>query len=206
MADDLENLMLVYSRRGVRDWRMHAAADLRKKAGECLLNAVAEDEGEVEWAIGSRRTVSRFIPMPRSGYKGKGFEWCFFLPVKASGKLASLALFILVNRARKDSVAFRFEGSGRGRHAYSHIQLTSKLPIGVAGENVVLREWLPVSYPAFPVRARNRTEMFLAMMTAVHGYSGGVDVLIEEIFQGTGRPNYARKYREVLENMLVKLE
>ena len=212
MPNDLDDLMRVYSRRGVTDWNQ-ATPVLRMKAEECLLNQIATDEGEVESAIDSPSTVRKFIPMPCYGPKKKGFEWSFFSRIMRSGQMISLVLFILVNRARKDSVAFRFEGSAEGPHGYSHVQLTSKLPeLGLAAsssEDEVswgVPRWLPASYPAFPIVARNWTEMFLSMMTAVHGYNGGVDSLINEIFQQAGRVKDAQKYMEVLDSVLVKLD
>ncbi len=204
--------MLVYSIRGVTDWNQ-AKPILRKKAEECLRNQIATDEGEVKSVINSPSTVRKFIPMPRHGPKQRGFDWSFFLPRKKDGQMMSLVLFILVNQARKDSVAFRFESSARGPHGYSHVQLTSKLPelklAASSSENEVswgVPQWLPASYPAFPVVARNWTEMFLSMMTAVHGYKGGVDGLIKEIFQQAERLNDARKYMKALDSVLVKLD
>lgn len=213
MPNDLEDLMLVYSIRGVTDWNQ-ATPILRMKAEECLLNRIVTDEGEVESVINSPSTVRKFIPMPRYGRKKKGFEWSFFFPgMGRGGQMTSLVLFILVNRARKDSVAFRFEGSAGGPHGYSHVQLTSKLPelglVASSSEDEVswgVPQWLPASYPAFPIVARNWTEMFLSMMTAVHGYKGGVDDLIREIFQQAERLNDAQKYMKVLDSVLVKLD
>lgn len=206
MPNDLEDLMLVYSIHGVTDWNQ-ASPILRMKAEECLLNKIATDEGEVESVINSPSTVRKFIPMPRHGPKQRGFDWSFFLPRKKDGQMTSLVLFILVNQARKDSVAFRFESSAGGPHGYSHVQLTSKLPeLGLAASSWGVPQWLPASYPAFPIVARNWTEMFLSMMTAVHGYNGGVDDLIKEIFQQAERLNDAQKYMEVLNSVLVKLD
>lgn len=213
MLNELEDLMLVYSRRGVTDWNQ-ATPILRIKAEECLLNQIATDEEEVESAISSPSTVRKFIPMPRYGRRKKGFEWSFFFPkIGRGGQMTSLVLFILVSRATKKSVAFRFEGSARGPHGYSHVQLTSKLTeLGLgasSSEDEVswgVPRWLPTRYPAFPIVARNWTEMFLSMMTAVHGYNGGVDGLIREIFQQAGRPNDAGKYMEVLDSVVVKLD
>ena len=209
MPDDLTNLMLAYSQRGMREWS-NAKVGLKKVAMQCLFNGIAEGPADVDWTVGGRHSDPKFIPMPRCGFKG--FEWCFFLPKKVNGELRSLILFILVNCARRDCIAFRFEGSQRGRHGYAHLQLTSKLKNlgltatpGVDGQSQCLPEWLPDSYPAFPIPARNWTEMFLAMVTAVHGHSGGVDVLIQEIFQEVQRPHDARKCMNVLEKMLVKL-
>ena len=211
MPNDLKDLMSVYSRRGVNDWKNKAARGLRYLAGECLLHAIVEDDWEVARAIDGRPNERKFIPMPQHGYKG--FEWCFFLPKRVNGELKSLTLFILVNRARRNCMAFRFEGSSQGPHGYAHVQLTSNLeksglvlPAHVAGEGSCLLEWLPVSYPAFPIPAKNWTEMFLAMATAVHGRCGGIDVLIQEVFQEAQRAHGALRYKSMLDERLLKLD
>ena len=48
--------------------------------------------------------------------------------------------------------------------------------------------------------------MFLAMMTAIHGYCGGVDILIKEIFQETQYSKDASKYMDMVKAMLFKIE
>ena len=210
MPDELKNLMLAYSRRGMRDWK-NAEAGVKTTAIRCLFNAIAENEDQANWIIGGRHTNGpRFIPMPRHGRKG--YQWCFFLPKKANGELRSLVLFMLVNRERR-CIAFRFECSPTGSHGYSHIQLTSKLEkLGLVaapdddGLEPCVPPWLPDSYPAFPILARNWTEMFLAMMTAIHGHCGGVDVLIKEIFQETQYSKDASKYMDMVKAMLFKIE
>ena len=167
-----------------------------------LLNAIVEDDWEVSQVINGRRKDRKFIPMPQHGCGG--FEWCFFLPTETEGDLESLTLFILVDREERHCMAFRFECSAEGRHGYSHVQLTSRLKQGPKISGVPA--WLPDSYPAFPIRAGNWTEMFLAMLTAVHGYRGGVDKVITEIFQEVNRTKEADKYADVLAaRMLVKL-
>ena len=188
------------------DWKKDAKNDLRHKANVCLAYRLAQNDKDVRQAIYGGTEHRKFMPMPRHGYKG--FEWCFFLPMEAKGKLRSLALFILVNRARRNCMAFRFEKSSRGRHAYAHVQLTSKLKHSglpkkrVTSQSSCLLEWLPDSYPAFPIPAENWTEMFLAMATAVHGWHGGIDVLIQEIFQQGGEARHAREYMNLLANRL----
>ena len=110
MRDDLKKLMSAYSRRGVNDWKNEAAGGLRVAASGCLPNAIVEYDWEIGRVIDGRPQERKFIPMPRHGYKKKGFEWCFFLPKRVRGELKSLTLFILVNRARRDCLAFRFGG------------------------------------------------------------------------------------------------
>ena len=210
MPEDLKHLMSFYSRRGVNDWKNKAAGSLQYSARECLLHAIVEDDWEVSRAINGRPNERKFIPMPQHGYKG--FDWCFFLPKRVKGNLKSLTLFILVSSARKDCIAFRFEGSSRGPHGYAHVQLTSKLkksglvsPVQGAGESSCLVEWLPVSYPAFPIPAKNWTEMFLAMVTAVHGRYGGIDVLLQEVFQEAQCAYGAQRYKNMLDDRLFTL-
>ena len=212
MRDDLKKLMSAYSRRGVNDWKNEAAGGLRVAASGCLPNAIVEYDWEIGRVIDGRPQERKFIPMPRHGYKKKGFEWCFFLPKRVRGELKSLTLFILVNRARRDCLAFRFEGSSHGPHGYSHVQLTSKLsksglmmPAQIVVEKPCLPEWLPVSYPAFPIPATNWTEMFLAMATAVHGRYGGIDILLQEVLQEAQSTHCAHRYGAMLEERLFKL-
>ena len=133
------------------------------------------------------------------------------MPKKVRGELSSLILFILVDRD-KNSLAFRLECSSEGSHGYSHLQLTPKLEkLGLIGwgegdeQGGGLPKWLPDSYPAFPVPAENWTEMFLAMMTAVHGHRGGVDDLIKDILREENRAQDVRKYIDVLDKMLSRL-
>ena len=148
MPDELKNLLLAYSLRGMREW-IDATTELKDAASRCLVHAIAESEQQARWFIGCRRTTQTiFIPMPRHGCKG--FEWCFFLPTKVDSELVAVTLFILVNLAG-NCIAFRFECSTEGRHAYSHAQLTRRLRDGCPWPGVP--EWLPDSYPALPLPA-----------------------------------------------------
>ena len=213
MADNLEKLMRAYGHKGMRDWK-NAGDALQKTAMRCLGNRIAEHQQDVNLTVDGRHTVPQFIPMPRHG--GGDFEWCFFLPKKAGGRLESLLLFILVDRKRADNcIAFRFECSPEGRHGYSHVQLTSKLSkagLSAMGEvdarnlrDGFLPRWLPDGYPAFPVPAKDWTQMFLAMMTAVHGHQGGIDKLIRDLFGTELGTRDAQHYNKVLEKMLCKI-
>ena len=204
MDDGLGELMLLYSRRGLDEWN-GARSDLRQIALECLSAAgIVETEHEAEAVIEGSSCRGMFIPMPEAG---RGFERSFFLPSIEGDRLRALTLFLLVNRARRDCVAFRFECAERtgSRHGYTHVQLTRDLR--VAGRTNRLQgvpEWLPASYPAFPVPARDSLELFLAMATAVHGFPGGIDSLIVDLHQG-GRMDRAVGYQKKLRTMLAVL-
>ena len=217
MSNDLDELMWEYSIRGMEDWKNDAVDGLKKLAKKYLANAIVEEEWEVGPAIyggpsGEHKFI-KFIPTPKPG--DKGFEWSFFLPTREEGKIKSLILLLLVKpeEGKYTCVAFRFESSPLGSHGYSHVQLTSKLtksglPDQVVGEISCFPEWFPTSYPAFPVPARNWTGMFLSMATAIHGREGedGIYSLLREIFQGTMNTNAARKYKDMLDEILSKLD
>lgn len=194
MCDDLKDLMQVYSQRGLSEWTRDAKHLVRSAAGECLPNAIVENEWEIGEVIAGRQ--QKFIPMPRHGYKNK-LDWCFFWPKKEGRQLRALTLFILVNRANRHCVACRFESALRGAHGYTHVQLTAKWSKrGAAFQHVP--QWLPASYPAFPIPAETWTELFLAMATAVHGYCGGVDVVLRDLFGSASDAHRAHRYLGML--------
>ena len=200
MSDDLTDLMLLYSRRGVQDWK-DANDDLKRKAIAYLSTGIADNEEDTKEIVRGANATSMFIPMPK--HRCVGIERCFFLPMNTEGRLNVLILFLLVNRARKNCIAFRFEPSHGpdSVHGYSHVQLTRKL-VDAERNFPYVPDWLPDSYPAFPVPARNSLEMFLSMMTAVHGFRDGIDTLLVDIFQQVGRTHDARKYWMKLRDML----
>ena len=225
---NLNKLMLEYSKRGIQDWN-NAAHDLRTKSMKYLSNSIAENENEINKIIYDNQKKPLFVPMPMQSSKGsRGFEWCFFLPEwcfflpewcfflpewcfflpkKKYGRLNSLILFLLVNRARGDCLAFRFETSIRQNtpHGYPHMQLTRKMAeSSSSSENSIkgVPEWLPDRYPAFPIPAHDPLEMFLCMVTAVHGFRGGIDDLLVDIFQRASLPSYALQYKRKLDKML----
>ena len=196
MPHDVYSLMRPYSIRGLDDWQKEAPQDLKDKARGLLANEIAENTTDIDDIIAGR-SKQGFIAMPKHGYKG--LEWCFFSPRIAGGQLRSLILFVLVNRPRRDYIAFRFESDSRGTHGYSHLQLTRQS--SQSGPALPVPSWLPTSYPAFPVPARDWTEMFLVMATAVHGFVGGVDDVLRNILGA----NDAKTYLVTLKKILVRL-
>lgn len=196
LNDDLTDLMRVYSRRGFRDWTQEAADLVRRAARDGLPDALVENEWEINRVILGK--ARQFIPMPKHGYKK--LDWCFFWPKVVKKRLQSLTLLILVNRANSHWVAFRFE-SGVGAHEYTHVQMTSRW--SVRGATLPVPQWLPASYPAVPIPAETRTELFLAMVTAVHGRFGGIDVLMQDLFPSSGWR--AERYGGMLEGRLLTM-
>ena len=193
--------MLRYSERGLADWKRVAGSAMKTAAQECLANTIVEDDWDISHVIKGRK--SSFIPMPQHGYNG--FDWCFFSPRKVRGELRSFLLFVLVNWAARDCIAFRFESDSVGSHGYTHVQLTPKwTKSGDAFSGVP--QWLPDSYPAFPIPAQNWTELFLVMATAVHGRHGGVDFLIRDLFASEQTADCAVRYNDMLTKRLVELD
>ena len=202
MADELKDLMQVYSQRGLSEWTRDAQHGVRSAVGDCLPNVIVENDWEISQVISGR--AQKFIPMPRHGYK-KRLEWCFFWPKNVGRRSGALTVLMLVNRANRHCVACRFESDFRGAHGYTHVQFTAKW--GNGGEALPhVPQWLPASYPAFPIPAQNWTELFLVMATAVHGYCGGVDVVLRELFQAAAPAERAQRYMDVLAERLVSLE
>jgi len=203
---DRFELMRLYARRGIADWKT-APAELRGRAARCLGTAIADNEHEANNSIyvpyeENSGSKLRFIPMPK--HPKKGIERCFFLPLwemLSGGKEAvAFELFVLV--ARTDCLAFRFEPAHKppSVHNYGHVQLSRKMvrkTIEVRG----IPNWLPDSYPAFPILTSEPLTAFLCMVTAVHGYEDGCTAVLQDIF--AGRPGELALYLNELKKILV---
>ena len=197
---DLRHVMRLYSKRGYEDWKRSTNAKHRQAVRKCFASAIADSERDVEKTIGrvfgGEDQRELFVPMPKC--PSEDVDWCFFLPMNANDKQRLfLRLFLLIKCSGNNWLAFRFETGGPAtRHAYSHVQITQHV---LESASKFGPHWLPCSYPAFPTPARDPLEMFLAMMVAVHGFHGGIDTLLIEIFQ---EANDARKYMRKLDEML----
>lgn len=203
---DFDELMRLYARRGIADWR-RAPYELRKRASDCLGTAIADNETEANvtintWYDPASLNRLRFIPMPKRP-KG-GIERCFFLPlreIQPGGQVTvGFELFVLV--ARTDCLAFRFEPAHKppSVHNYGHVQMSRKMvrkTIEVKG----IPAWLPDTHPAFPILTSEPLKVFLCMVTAVHGYDDGSTAVLREMFDG--RPGELALYLGELKKMLV---
>ena len=198
--------MILYSRRGLADWK-RVSYQVSRIARNCLTNAgIAETEKEADLAIHEfwdPEDTSRlkFIPMPSR--RKKGTERCFFLPIrlrKANGSESmGFELFVLVKG--KSCLAFRFEPAhGNSVHGYGHVQLTKVLKKKTA--KTPIPSWIPDSYPAFPIGTSDPLDVFLAMAVSVHGYKGGFLRVLQEVFQAANRPGDSAFYVKRLKNML----
>jgi len=62
-------------------------------------------------------------------------------------------------------------------------------------------QWVPDSYPAFPIRSSEPLRMFLSMATSIHGYERGMIPLLQDVFEN--RPTQAAGYLEVLKETIM---
>lgn len=205
---DFADLIEKYAMRGLKDWSQ-AGQDLRTRASRLLANKIVENVGEVRQIaqvifnpIADGKL--RFIPMPSfPAQQDSYFERAFFAPIgyqEADSHKVSFDLFLMVKNGQ--CLAFRFEpGHGAGQtHDYAHLQLTRKLlrkTLDVAG----IPDWLPVSYPAFPMHGEGPVTMFLCVAAAVHGHSLGAIDLLKEIY--AGQPLHVAMYIDQLKTTLI---
>jgi hypothetical protein len=200
MADEaLIELIRFYAYRGVSDWG-GASPDLKSRASICLgPKHIAENQGHVDRAINmsfkNHLSDSYFyIPMPAHSKK---IEQAFFMPIRdLSNKnpMISFYLFIIVSKNKSvggiasHCLAFRWEPVDRetNSHAYAHVQLCTSTAIRTL-PHVEIPNWLPVSYPAVPIGSSDPINMFLLMVTSIHGYPERMETLMIEIFGGAKR-------------------
>ena len=207
---NLMDLMRLYARQGIADWndKSKTPYGVQKRARECLGAAIAENETEAFVTIATiynnhNANRLRFIPMPKR--PKHGIERAFFIPVNRvdnEGHIkTTFELFLLVKEKR--CLAYRYEiaHSAPSVHDYDHVQMSHEMlrqTIPTAVPN-----WLPIRYPAFPLSTSGSLRMFLAMATAIHGYSGGLLWVLQEIFQKAGRSAEAALYVSELRKMLA---
>lgn len=210
-TQELDTLMLLYARRGIEDWKKSSPV-MRQRASQCLGANIADNEAEaavtintVYSPVGDPSTNHiRFIPMPKQNRRG--IERCFFLPIRrwTSGVCnMSFDLFMLISQ--RNCLAFRFESAHghRSRHDYSHVQPSRRLLLRTIIPNGI-PQWLPESYPAFPIPARDPLGMFLSMTVSVHGYRGGMDDLLRDVLEKANRSNKVRTYMRELRDILTQ--
>ncbi len=208
LSKELSDLLWLYARRGIADWRQ-APSMLRKRATECLGAEIADNESEAAITLhtiynGKNAKQLRFIPMPRHP-KRPGFERSFFIPVCQAKKetiTVGFDLFLIVNAATKNCLAYRFEPAHDlpSVHNYGHVQMTQKLLLKTIPSKTI--DWIPVSYPAYPLYSSDPLRMFLSMATAVHGYNNGILHVIQEVFVEVSRAREVGVYVNHLSQML----
>jgi hypothetical protein len=202
---ELRSVMKHYADRGLRDWK-RADGNLKTRARECLANQIAETPFHLSQTLntefkGDNAHKLHFIPMPRRPPKTSGFELGFFLPIQKTNGVdgeVSFDLFLLVED--RHCLAFRFEPAhpAKEAHDYWHVQLSRNLLLGT--RETLVPSWVPDSYPAIPIRRSHPLGMFLTMLTAVHGNSGGLVEMLPEMLKANQR--YLLRCRDVLSEVL----
>lgn len=206
MPLDVEELMKRYAMHGIAHWGHNTPDHVKQRAAIALSSSnIAENDHEVQQTIKTLNAAARkFIPMPRINHAG--ILSCFFLPIRtANGENVRFAfdLFLLVDN--ENCLGFRFEpaDSPDYAHAYGHVQMNCKMLGGSLTVNGI-PQWLPDSYPAFPICSSDPLQMFLSMTTSVHGYGSayadGMRGILLEIFQN--HPLDAAKYLEKMNGFL----
>jgi hypothetical protein len=207
MPLDFEDLMRLYARRGIRDWRDKKSTpyELQTRARDCLGLGIAQDETQANVTIsttydGTNLHRLRFIPMPKVPSR-PGIDRCFFLPVRRRApdgqETVVFELFLLVTQ--RNCLAFRLEPEHRrpGAHGYDHVQMCQTLSRPVSG----VPAWLPDRYPAFPTPVSGPLRGFLCMASAVHGCDTGLIPMLTDMFQG--RSVDLVQYLQELKKVLV---
>ena len=206
---ELEELLRRYAVRGVKDWN-DTDNMVRQGVTSCLSTSdIVENEHlvcrEIEKYRRPNRDMARSVfPMPDTCRKWKKNRSdrprvSLFVPRYPNGTQSHMAFDLVSFMDRHNCLVFRFEPADESPsgHGYPHVQLSRSLSRSTVPVDCMPR--VPDSYPAFPVPARDSTEMFLSMAVAVHGFEGGMKQLIGEMFQ---RHSDVRRYVESLENLL----
>ncbi len=197
----LDELVKPYAELGIAQW------------GE--LNS--KEQGEAEEALGGRVDIATNAPQANRAIN-KPFEpgsraKLLLIPMPHPPKRAFRAFFALVKNTRGDPsfdmvilpanegcpVAFRFEPGEQesSTHKYEHVQLSRKI-----GHKSIqlpnIPEWIPDSYPAFPIPSNDLASRFLTMLIAMHGYPEKVEDLLEKMFKGKRERNYQQLMKSML--------
>ncbi len=188
MPFDVEDLITRYAQRGLADWGNNTPHPIKQRALAALSSQIVQNEWELQEVIKSPLGAERkFIPAPRVNHGG--IEACFFAPIRILGENVGFAfdLFLMVEKGK--CLGFRLEpaDSSNQAHAYGHIQMNQKMlggGLAVSG----IPQWIPTSYPAFPICSSDSLRMFLSMMTSIHGYGSkyedGMRGILQNVFQG----------------------
>lgn len=179
-----DELVLAYARLGVDWWRRKDRAT-QEAARVALDIDIADDEYTAGRAVRNpfRSWTDRalvLIPMPLPEERGLAF----FAPVATrQGDDAVAFDLALVVDGGCHTLGFRFEPADTGEdqsHGYDHVQLSV-----VMGHRTVAlartAEWLPDSYPAFPLPSKDMRGRFLSMALAMHGFPRGVEDIVDRI-------------------------
>ena len=194
----LNELVLPYAYWGIDVWAKQNS-EVRRRA-ERLKVEIAEKHHNAKNAVMSPFKIGgqselALIPMPCSP---SGVSCAFFAPIRAPSNGLSFDLVVLSNGGQ---IAFRFEPKDTiptSAHGYEHVQLSKS--IGHRTRSLPQSpDWLPDSYPCFPIPGNSMVSRFLAMVVAIHGFPIGIGEVMQQIF----RPVLARKYFDCVQRLFA---
>jgi hypothetical protein len=198
--EDLKALMKLYARRGIADWN-RVKGPSKQMAFFATKNRIAEKEPEANRIInaylkGGADERTMFIPMPTVNHTG--IFHCFFLPFAEDGRM-KFDLLLVVGPGH--TLGFRFEPADQPdrAHGYGHVQMNRSM-LGGTLEVKGIPQWVPDSYPAFPIRSSEPLPMFLSMATSVHGYETGMKEILRQL---SPNASTAEKYLSALEAAVI---
>jgi len=184
-ANGWDGVVEAYARLGVEEWLLQDR-NVRSAAVQTLSVDVADNEYEAVKAVRSpfRHSTDRRLVLIPTPSVPERHGLAFFAPINA-GETVAFDLALVVDRQRH-AVAFRFEPADVGdaqAHGYDHVQLSVSLghrstPLANTAS------WMPDSYPAIPIAAKDMGDRFLAMAVAMHGFPLGVKRVLNRIAQG----------------------
>lgn len=196
----LKELVLPYAQWGARKWK-DKPKKLRERDKRTLdveIASLAQVDEAVMSPIRPTRGMLRLIPMPCDA---RGVTCSFFVPVLSHNSCTAFHLVVL---AGDGQLAFRIEpgdvGSG-WTHRYDHVQLCKS--IGHRSYRLPnAPEWLPESYPAFPVPGECIISRFLAMIVAMHGFADSLKEVFDEVFKGKfDSRSLSRRYLDIANDL-----
>ena len=199
----LRELLTQYALEGVSDWK-ETDNNTQRRARVRLQHNIVEDEWTARVQIKKLHSQAsmQFMPMPKHRNEGVGSFFFISRNIGDDGeRKLSFELFCLVNE--ENSLAFRFEPADQEGHAhnYAHVQFCrTMMGKGISPDGIP--SWLPDSYPAFPLPSSDPLKLFLAMLTAVHGRFGGIEQVLQEIFQKANQTGKVKEYTKLLKEML----
>ena len=179
-----DELVLAYASLGV-DWWSRKDRTTQATARAALEIDIADD---VHTATDVVRNPFRagtgkalvLIPMPLPKKRGLAF----FAPVgvRTGDEAVAFDLALVVDEGRH-ALGFRFEPADAGEdqsHGFDHVQLSVAMGHRTAALTSTA-DWLPDSYPAFPIPSKDMRDRFLAMALAMHGFPQGVVDVVDQI-------------------------
>lgn len=202
----------------LRDYSLHGLAYFKDQSSELQRRMRADLQGSLEddkYQIARKLVAIRkgnqtqlgFLPMPRPG--GNDFKASFFLPRITSNydgnyMCSFIVLFwVDVGAEKGNTIAVRFDprGEAGNPHAYTHLQLTRT----IKNPNIStgFEQWVPTSYPAFPLGYDHPLQLFIGMAVAVHGYTARDkgEYVRAAITESMAQGNAALRARKILEEV-----